>query len=49
MEKNKKSNEFNFYLKEAYTPPIKTEIVEEITIGEELTQALRILLPCQWE
>ena len=39
MEKNKKSNEFNFNLIEAYTPPIKTEIVEEITIGEELRRA----------
>ncbi len=39
MEKNKKSNEFNFNLQEAYTPPIKTEIVEEITIGEELQRA----------
>ena len=39
MEKNKKSNEFNFNLIEAYMPPIKTEIVEEITIGEELQRA----------
>jgi fatty-acyl-CoA synthase len=39
MDKNKKTSEFKFSLKDAYIPSIKTEIIEETTIGEELQRA----------